>query len=311
MDLRIFGNRLPKFVKLLVTGLVLLGIGGCNQPSTDKQALVDALGRTVAIPDSVHSISSIAPSVTEVIFAAHADDKLISVTTADNFPPSVDDIPKLSAFPLDIERLVALDPDVVFASDQVNRTDESDRLGELNIPVYFLPSKTLDDVFSSIEVVADVTHSEEGKLQASLLRGAVDMIAGQVETAGRSNSTVLVLIDYQELYGFGRGSYVNDLVSLAGGRSITADLDVSNPVLSDEFVLREDPDIIIGTFGAEFETKQLTNLRPTWAALSAVRNDRVYSIEGDILLRPGPRAVDALAIMTNWITPRAFRDNVR
>ncbi len=289
--------------------LVLLFLCSCGQRAKDGATTTDALGRSVTLPDTILTISSLAPSITETIYAAGSADKLISGTTADNFPSEIENIEKIGSFPLDIERLVALDPDIVFASDQVNRVDEADRLVELGIPVFFLASSSFDDILESIRTVATITSTPQGLEQADILLGAVRMIRSQVVLAGPSGRSVLVLVDYKELYSFGKGSYIHELIEFAGGNSITSHLDVRNPVLSEEFVLAEDPEIIIGSFGSDFSVEDLLEVRPSWAGLSAVRNERVYSINSDILLRPGPRVVDALAIITNWVTPEAFQSS--
>ena len=283
---------------------------GCTDSQPDTTARVDALNRSVHVPATVQSVSSLAPSVTETIYAAHAASKLVSVTTVDNFPDEVRELTMINSFPLDIEGLVSLKPDLIIASDQVNRVDEAERLAELGLPVFFLSSNSIEGILENIETVADILSSPAGREQAQLLRDAVEMISSRVSEANETHPSVLILIDYKELYAFGQGSYVHEIVRRAGGTSVTDHFSVTNPVLSEEFVLRTNPDIIVGTFGTAFEIEDLLSIRPTWSSLAAVKNNKVFNINPDILLRPGPRTVDALAIMANWITPTAFQTTI-
>jgi ABC-type Fe3+-hydroxamate transport system substrate-binding protein len=121
---------------------------------------------------------------------------------------------------------------------------------------------------------------------------------------------VLVLIGDDTLYSFGDGSYVHNLVELAGGRSITASIDTKAPTLSEEYVLKEKPDVIVGAWGSDYDSDRLLKLHPTWDVVPAVQNGRVYSLPSSLLLRPGPRLVQGARRMAAYLHPDRFADLV-
>jgi iron complex transport system substrate-binding protein len=101
---------------------------------------------------------------------------------------------------------------------------------------------------------------------------------------------------------------VHELVAAAGGRSITDAIDTKAPTLSEEFVLTEKPDVIIGAWGADYNPDRLLKLHPTWDIVPAVRNGRVYSLPSSVLLRPGPRLVQGARRMAARLHPDRFGD---
>jgi ABC-type Fe3+-hydroxamate transport system substrate-binding protein len=117
---------------------------------------------------------------------------------------------------------------------------------------------------------------------------------------------VLVLIGDETLYSFGKGSYVHELVRLAGGRSITSTIETSAPTLSEGYVLTEKPDVIIGTWGPDYDPSTLLDLHPTWDVVPALQNGRVYSLPSSLLLRPGPRLVQGAQRMAARLHPDRF-----
>jgi iron complex transport system substrate-binding protein len=98
---------------------------------------------------------------------------------------------------------------------------------------------------------------------------------------------------------------MHDLIELAGGASITASVDIENPILSDEFVLSANPEIIIGSFGGDFEISELLSLHPTWYLVDAIQTEQVYSVDENLLLRAGPRVVDGAEELFSRIHPTA------
>ena len=108
------------------------------------------------------------------------------------------------------------------------------------------------------------------------------------------------------LFAFGDESYVHDLIARAGGRSATANIGTEAPVLSDEFVLKAQPDVIIGTYGLDYDIRRLLTLHPTWDVVPAVQHNRVYTIDPDLILRPGPRLVDGTEALARLLHPALF-----
>jgi iron complex transport system substrate-binding protein len=284
--------------------LLLLAVIGCREMRDERvevRATVDDIGREVDIPTDPRRVVSLAPSITEIVFAAGAGDRLGAVTTADDYPPEVEAVKKVTAFPLDFEGLVALGPDLILATDQINPVRELESLSELGIPTYFLRFYTASDVFAAVRTAGEILGNPlEGNRAADSLETVWSEYLERAETRSVRPS-VLLLAGHDVLYAFGRESYTNEMIEAAGGRSVTEKLEGQAVTLSDEFVLAEQPEFIIGTFGPDFDVSLILETHATWVELPAFRKQNVYSIDPDIVSRPGPRIIDGVRKMSGWI----------
>ena len=294
--------------------LGVLALSGCrpdsdtpNRPST----VTDALSRTVPLDRPVNRVVTLAPNLTEIVFAAGAGDKLVGVTTADDYPPAVDSLARFSALPIDFEAIAALNPDLVLATDQVNSARDADTFDELGMPLYFFSFTTVDDILSAIRTTGELLGSPEAAGAASdSLDAALDALRTRTQSVA-DRPRVLFLIGDDTLYAFGQNSYVHTLIEIAGGQSITDSMATKAPTLSEEFVLTQKPDVIIGAFGSDYDPDRLLELHPTWDIVPAIQNDRVYSLNPDIVVRPGPRIVKGARRMARMLHPELFADSLQ
>lgn len=276
--------------------LLLAVLGGCGSSDADQAdtTVTDALGRTVRVERPVNRVISLAPNLTEVVYAAGAGSALVAVTSSADYPPPVDTLDRVSALPVDFEAVAAKQPDLVVATDQINPPGDTETFAALEVPVYFFSFSSLEDVFDAIRRMGTLLGTERtARDTARALQRDVDALRSRAESIpAAARPRVLVLIGDETLYSFGKGSYVHDLVELAGGRSITDSIDTDAPTLSEEYVLKEKPDVIVGAWGTNYDSDRLRALHPTWDVVPALRHDRVYSLPPALLLRPGPRLVD-------------------
>ncbi|MFO8099603.1 MAG: helical backbone metal receptor [Salinibacter sp.] len=289
---------------LLSTALAISGCGDPEEPAASAPVR-DDLGRTVEVDRPVERAVSLAPNLTELAFAAGGGDRLVAVTSSDDYPPAVDTIDPVSALPVDFEALAQTEPDLVLATDQVNAPGDTDTFDSLDLPVYFFSFSSLADVFTAIETMGTLLGTESvAQDSAQALRRRAEALRSQ--TAGLSSSErprVLVLIGDETLYSFGQDSYIHTLVEMAGGRSVTDSLDAEAPTLTEEYVLTQKPDVIVGAWGSDYDPERLDALHPTWDVVPALQNDRVYSLPEDLLLRPGPRLVEGAWRMAAHLHP--------
>lgn len=270
---------------------LLLVLTGCSSSLQGERTVTDDLGRTVHVPPKINRVAPLAPSITELLFAAGAGAKVAGVSTVDNFPPAVYSLPRYSAVPLDIEAIVALDVDLVLASEQVNTPGTAATFTAVGIPVYFVTVSALEDVTRVIRDLGELLQTSEAashravELEDSLRQ--LSMLTADIPEP----PDILFLIDYMTLYAFGQGSYIHSIIQIAGGRSITESLSARFPILTDEFVLTANPDVIAGSFGMDFEMSRLLVYHPTWDILPAVTSNQVHGLEADLYLRPGPRLI--------------------
>lgn len=295
-----------------VVFILLFVLAGCGSSSNDRDdtTVTDDLGRTVRLERPVDRVISLAPNLTELVFAAGAGSTLVAVTPADDYPPAVDTIDAVSALPVDFEAVAAKTPDLVLATDQVNPPGDTETFGAIDVPVYFFSFASLGNVFEALRSMGALLGTEAAaRDSARALERRVAALRARTDSLTEAERPrVLVLIGDDTLYSFGKGSYVHELVRLAGGRSITASIDTEAPTLSEEYVLTEKPDVIVGTWGADYSPDRLLELHPTWDIVPALRNDRVYSLPSSLLLRPGPRLVRGARWMAARLHPDRFDD---
>lgn len=300
---RALRNRAPAMLAVIA---LCWSLAGCQSEPAGPATHTDDLGRAVEVPAPVGRVVTLAPNLTEIVFAAGAGDKLVGVTTADDFPPAVDSLPAFSALPIDFEAITALEPDLVLATDQVNTPRDAETFSALDLPMYFFSFGSLRDVWASIRTTGDLLGTPRAATATvDSLQATVEALRARTASLAE-RPRVLVLIGDETLYSFGASSYVHTLVELAGGQSLTATLDTEAPVLSEEYVLTNEPDVIVGAFGADYDTSRLLALHPTWDVVPAIQNDRVYSLNPALLLRPGPRLIQGARQMAQALHPDRF-----
>lgn len=290
--------------------LSLLLLTGCGSSEADRSepTLTDDLDRSVRIDRPPRRVVSLAPNLTELAYAAGAGSSLVAVTTADDYPSAVDTLDRISALPVDFEAITAKNPDLVVATDQVNPPGDTQTFDALDIPVYFFSFSSLSDVFDGLRTMGTLLGTETAAADsARALERQIAALRSRTESlSDAERPRVLVLIGDDTLYSFGQGSYVHTLVEVAGGRSITDSLDSAAPTLSEEYVLTEKPDVIVGAWGSDYDPKRLLELHPTWDVVPALQNDRVYSLPSSLLLRPGPRLVEGARRLATHLHPDRF-----
>ena len=249
----------------------------------------DDLGRTIQIPEKVERVVSLAPSLTEMIFAVGAGDKLVGVTTFCNYPPEAEQIKKVSDTQTpNIENIIALKPEVVFVSTASQLETFTKTLESQNIAVFVTGPNGLENIYKSIATVGDILGTSE---RADEVVKEMRKRVARVEelTRGAKRPKVFVQIDKNSLYTVGKDSFITDIIARAGGVSATADLPTAYPKLSKETALALNPEVIILS-----ESSDNREPNEVFRNSPAVKNKRVYSINADLLSRPGPRIVDAL-----------------
>lgn len=290
---------------VLAVLVAVLAAGGCSRGPRPISVLDDA-GREVSLERPPERIVSMAPANTEILFALGLGDKVVGVTSLCNYPPEVAGIEKVGdSFSPDYEKIVALNPDLVLA---VGTADSQlvKGLEGYGLKVFVLQAESVADVADDIELVGKVTGAEDrARKVAGDLRARVDAVRKKLEpVADDAKPTVFWVLD-GDLWTVGPGSFVDDLITQAGGRSIAGTIGLPYGQLSLETVLEADPDVIIipvldPSVPAALEAKV------GWDTLTAVRNGRVYQVDPDAVSRPGPRIAEGLEEVAALLYPDVF-----
>jgi len=295
------------FTSMRLICLLFSALIGCSPDLQSERSVVDDLGRTISIPYQIQRVAPLAPSITELLFSSGAGSKVVAVSTVDNFPPAVDSLPKYSLIPMDFEAIVSYNLDLIVASEQVNTLKDADRFASLGIPVYFVLIDSLEDVAQSIRSLGNLFGTSATAMErATELEDSLALLKSLTENISHKPN-LLFLIEHTTLYAFGKGSYIHDMIDLAGGRSLTQDISSRFPILTDEFVLISQPDVIAGTFGSHIDSLDLLEAHPTWDVLPAIQSGRIYGFDTANYQRPGPRLIRGAWELADKLHPEILK----
>lgn len=247
------------------------------------------MGRAVRLPGKVVRAISLAPSVTETIFAAGAGDRLVGVTTYCNYPEAAKSVEKVGDTQTpNIERIIALKPQVVFVSTASQLEAFAETLERQNVSVYVTNAADLRGVLRNIRAFGTIFGTEQiAEAAATDIERRTVAVEGRIRGALRPR--VFVQISEEPLFTVGSGSFLTEIVRIAGGESVTKDVATAYPKLSKETAFAMRPDVILLS-----DSDDNKRPNPVFASSPAVRTGRVYRINADIISRPGPRLIEAL-----------------
>jgi len=252
-------------------------------------------------------VISLAPNLTEVIFALGSGERLVGVTRYDDYPPEVARLPRVGGFtdPC-LETILALRPELVVCVPNSGNRQAMEALGRMKVPVLVLPAETLEDVYLAVESLGRVLGREaESRALLGSLRHRVEAV--RARTLGAPRPAVLVVYGHKPLIAAGGGTFADALVELAGGRNALADSRVRYPTLPMEEVLRLAPEVILDASmsgsGAELDPAEARRAWARWKVLPAVKSGRVHLVDSVLWFRPGPRIVQGLEQMARLLHP--------
>ena len=257
------------------------------------------------MPQQVNRVISLAPNLTEIVFAVGAGDRLVGRTAYCDYPAEAKAVTEIGdTLHPSLERIISLKPQLVLISTASQLEVFTQQLQNQNIAVFVTDPHDLEGVFRSIEHVGLILgHEEQAKLLVQKLRDR----ANAVEEGVKQKPPVRVFyqLSAEPLYTAGHDSFVTDLMRRAGALSVTADVPGAWPKYSNESALAAKPEAIILPTGGSMGTGNLT-VTEALRQSPAVLEGRVYKINDDHLVRPGPRAVDGLEEMARALHPDAF-----
>jgi iron complex transport system substrate-binding protein len=294
----------------LVLLLALLFSVACSTATpTPAGVIVDDLGRSVNIEKIPQGIISLAPSNTEILFALGLEDKVVGVTEYCNYPAEALDKEKIGGYSTpDIERIIALQPDLVLASS-IHAKEFIPALEERGLTVFALAPENLDGILEDIQMVGEITG--KGKEASKLVTQMEDRIEAITNKTGelQEKPRVFFITWHDPLWSVGSGTIIQELIEKAGGVNIFQDITGHGTVDLEEVVFRN-PEVIIACTGhGEAEGKPFEWAKSDESRLQvteAVKNNRIYQVDADLVNRAGPRIVDALEWFAYFTHPEVF-----
>jgi iron complex transport system substrate-binding protein len=293
-----------------------LAVLGCSSDHSSERSqstahagieLTDAAGHIVRLDRPAHRVVSLIPSATETLVAIGAAGDLIARTRYDN-APEVAALPSVGgALDASVETIVSLRPDLVIAWQSESRQVTRERLVALGIPVIVLRTEDTTDIFRGIASLGRLTGRDSAATAvASSIRATLDSV--HHAAAGRPEPKVLYVGFTDPPMTAGPRTFIGQLISLAGGKSIFTDSSQLWPNVAMEEIVRRDPDILIVPVG-DSAANSLERLRKLtgWRALRAVRDGHVVSVSADLLNRPSPSIARSARVLLDAIHPEVVR----
>ncbi|MBZ4666296.1 MAG: periplasmic binding protein [Mahella sp.] len=264
--------------------------------------VTDVKGRSVTIEKEPASIVSLTPSNTEILFALGLGDKVVGVDEYSNYPEQANAIKKVGDFNgPNIELVTQLKPDLVVAGGYI-QDDAVKKLEDLKIPVISSEAAGLEELYETIDVLGKVTGTQQQAEQlVEKLKSNMKAIADK--TASLDKPKVYFNVDINGFFTAGKGTFISELIAMAGGTNVADDSE-GYAQYSVEKIVEKNPDIIITTehAGSPEDIKNIEALKN----INAVKNDKIYSLDADIVNRLGPRVDQALEQLAKAIHPEIF-----
>lgn len=313
------------YVAMIIFSAVALLLGGCGQtavPEGEEPAadfsqtetegplvVTDQMGREVVIDGIPQRLISLSPSNTEIAFALGLSERIVGVTEYCNYPPEAQEKELIGGFATpNIERIVELEPDLVLAS--TIHEEAVTQFEALGITVLVIESATLTELYTSISLMAELTGvSGAGEALIATMQWRIGAVEEQIASIPEAERVRVYYEVYSDpLMSAGKQTFINEIITLAGGINIFADIDESYPQISAEVVAERQPQVILypdyhGT--ADLVLESMVD-RPGWSSIPAVAEGKVYAASDDAFARPGPRVVEAIEEAARLFYPHLF-----
>jgi iron complex transport system substrate-binding protein len=292
-----------KAIVLMITVILFIAIG----TSSHAKTVTDQLGRKITVPDNPQRVVALAPSITEIIYALGQENLLKGVTLYSDFPPAAMSLPKVGSYvQLNLEKIVALKPDLCIAIKDGNPRMVANRLESLNIPVYAVDPRNLETVMQTVLEIGNLLNaSQRAYLLVQRMRSRVLKVKSLVAKSAY-RPRVFFQIGITPIVSIGTHTFIHELIVLAGGKNL-AQGPVAYPRFSREQVLVLSPEVFIITSMARAAVfEQVKAEWSRWPNMPAIRDHRIFLEDSNFFDRPTPRLVDGLELLVKLIHPEIF-----
>jgi iron complex transport system substrate-binding protein len=271
----------------------------------------DAVGRDIEIDTPPVRIVSLAPSITESLFAIGAGDLLVGRTDFCDYPEQVKALPSVGGYSSDtisVETIVSLEPDLVIAGAD-SQSDLIEPLEKAGIQVFVVDPKNIEKIMTDLKTLGAVTnHTADADALVTQMQNRIDAVSKVVATIPQDERATVYYEVWSDPYmTTSNHTFIGELIDMAGGINIFSDMDEDYPTVSAEEIIDKNPAVILGPSNHSDQlTSDVIATREGWSNISAVKDNRIYIIDGNIVSRGGPRVVDALEDIARVLYPDKF-----
>jgi iron complex transport system substrate-binding protein len=273
-------------------------------PSAGPITVTDDSGAAVTLAQPAARIVSLAPANTEIAFAIGAGDKMVAGTSYDDYPEEAKSLPKIGDFASpSVEKIASFRPDLVLAAGGIQEGLRS-KLEKLGVQVYVVDPTTYEGVMASIAELGQLAGtSDQAQQVVDTMKQAQNDVQAKVGSLARA--TTFLEIYSEPLMTAGSGTFIDDMITIAGGENIGAEAGSGFPNYSTEVLVQKDPVAYIADSGSMGEPGDISK-RAGFSELTAVKDGRVYIIADSLVARPGPRLAQGLQELSKMIHPEAY-----
>lgn len=266
----------------------------------------DTTGTEITLPKAPQRIVSTSTAETEILFALGLGDRIVAVSDFDNYPEEAKTKPKVGGVSApNVEAVLAANADLVITGISI-KEDALGKLRSLNLPLYKFEPKSIDDIFANVLVLGQLTDKQkEAQELVDKMKNEIDRIKTAV-SAVKPEQKKKVYIEFSPGYTVGKGEFMDEVLTLAGGINIAADTKGYNKI-NEEKIIQDNPAVIFYTTGTKDKAgqtlDQIIKSRNGWDKIDAVRSNQLVGVNQDTLNRPGPRIVEGLMTIAKGIYP--------
>lgn len=291
------GNTKRLWFLLLIFSISVI-VNGCTGDESEKIAgkttITDDLGQEFVFEKEPESIISLAPNLTEMIYALRLGEKLKGNTIYCNYPSEAKSKVKVGdMLTMDYEKIIRINPDIIFITVEGNSKGSYEKLKDLGFRVFVSNPRNYDNIKKTLRVIAKIFNKQN--ISDSMIT-AWDSVYYRVLENGKQREQLkgMFAISTTPLMLCGKNTFMNEFLVDCGIKNIAADSPMNYPVFSREEVLVANPDIMIFRDEEGLDKNQLLEIYPEWKNVNAVKNNRIITVNPDLYFRPGPRFITAL-----------------
>lgn len=317
-------GEIVKGYQKVIIGMIIATLiavaAGCTSKAT-KQAkdiksaksfsltITDDAGRKLTVGKEPSRIVSLAPSNTEILFALGLGEKVVGVTTYCDYPEAAKSKDKVGDFAKpNVEKILSLKPDLILAAGgiQTGLVEELEKLGAV---VFIVDSKGLDGILASIKKIGIATGTKKrAEALSQKMAGEIDEVKKRTAKLSSDEKPQVFYELYSDpLISVGPGTFIDSMIKIAGGTNIASDTKEEYPQFSLETLLQQNPEIYIAVKGPMVDPGDISK-RSGWQNITAIKLNRIYLVDDNLVSRPGPRIVQGLKAIAKAIHPELFGD---
>jgi len=273
-----------------------------------ERLLTDEIGRKVKISYAPKKIISLAPNITEILFALELDEEILAVTDFCDYPNAALTKPRIGGFVNpSIEMIISLNPDLIIATRDGNRRETIQRLNDLGLPAYVINPKGFDGVMKTIQNIGELVGRRDEAIKiVTAMRTKRENILALTQSLPKPR--VFFQVGEAPIITVGRETIANDLIRLAGGRSISENEAINYPHYSIETIMFKAPEvIIISSMESKRDYLNAVKKWQNWKSIPAVKKNAIYVVDSNLVDRPSPRIGEGLETIVRMIHPEAMR----